>query len=355
MVNPFTNGSWREMSPWKLFLLGFVSLVGVAIVLSVVKTLLPQQYTGNMVATDSYRMSSDTGAGIAEMAPYAPVPSSAPSYKSYDGDMSEEQATEPSVGADAESYESLSYYGSFKEGNLDGVCDSIESWKPLAYVVFEKAVRNDLYCNYQFKVERAHVASMVTEIENLNPEEFSAATETIKKQVVEYEGQLDILLRKQELLEIALTDAVAAYDDLRTLATAVEDVESLTKIIDSKLNTIERLTRERVNLSQQIDAIARQRAELADMIDYVYFSLRVEKYQMVDIASLKDSWVHNIRSSIANLNTTLQDLTLGVLVLLLGLVQLIIYAGIILVVVLVVAKFAWHHVRRFWEEGTFQK
>ena len=222
-------------------------------------------------------------------------------------------------------------------------------------MVFEKAVRNDLYCNYQFKVERAHVASMVTEIENLNPEEFSAATETIKKQVVEYEGQLDILLRKQELLEIALTDAVAAYDDLRTLATAVEDVESLTKIIDSKLNTIERLTRERVNLSQQIDAIARQRAELADMIDYVYFSLRVEKYQMVDIASLKDSWVHNIRSSIANLNTTLQDLTLGVLVLLLGLVQLIIYAGIILVVVLVVAKFAWHHVRRFWEEGTFQK
>ena len=352
MDNALTNGSWRKIPLWKLFLIGFVSLVGVAVVLSVVKTLLPQQYTGNMLTTDSYRMSSDTGAGIAEMAPYAPVPSSAPSYKSYDGDMSEEQAMEPSVGADAESYESLSYYGSFKEGNHDAVCDSIESWKPLAYVVFEKAVRNDLHCSYQFKVERAHVASMVTEIENLNPEEFSAATETIKKQVVEYEGQLDILLRKQELLETTLSDAVTAYDDLRTLATSVEDVESLTKIIDSKLNTIERLTRERVNLSQQIDAIARQRAELADMIEYVYFSLWVEKYQMVDIASLKDSWVSGIRSTIVNLNSTLQDLTLGVFVLLLGLVQIIIYAGIILVAVLVVAKFAWHHVKRIWVEGT---
>ncbi|KKS28132.1 MAG: hypothetical protein UU89_C0045G0004 [Parcubacteria group bacterium GW2011_GWC2_42_11] len=342
MDNPLTNGSWRQKPSWKLFLLGFVGLIGVAIVLSILKTLLPQSYTGDMAVTDSYRMSNNTGSGIAEMAPYAPVPSGAPSYKSYDGDMSE---------ADAESYESLSYYGSFKESNLDAVCDSIESWKPLAHVVFEKAVRNDLHCSYQFKVERAHVASIVTEIQNLNPEEFSAATETIKKQVVEYEGQLDILLRKQKLLETTLTDAVAAYDDLRTLATSVEDVESLTKIIDSKLNTIERLTRERVNLSQQIDAIAQQRAELADMIEYVYFSLQVEKYQVVDIASLKDSWVRGMRASIANLNTTLQDLTLGVFVLLLGLVQVIIYAGIILVVVFVIAKFAWYRVRSFWKEG----
>ena len=346
----FTNSSWRQMSLWKLFLVGFLGLVGLAILLSVLKTLVPQNFTGDMVATNSYP-SSGQGAGIArDMAPYAPTPTSGfkDSGVSLESGMNE---TPTSVGSDGESYEALSYYASFKERNLESVCDSIETWKPLEYVVFEKAVRNDLYCTYQFKVERAHVASMVIEIENLNPEEFSASTETIKKQVVEYEGQLDILLRKQELLETTLADAVAAYDDLRTLATQVEDVESLTKIIDSKLNAIERLTRERVSLSIQIDAIAQRSAELADMIDFVYFSVQVEKYQVVDVASLKDSWVHGIRTGIVDANTTLQDLTLGVLVLLLGLLQMTVYAGIVLVVVLVVAKFAWHHVRRFWNEG----
>lgn len=344
MDNPFSS-SWRDLPIWKIVLFGLLALLGLAIVLGIVKTLLSELTSVNTGAGGSVSVMRDS-----DSASY----SKSPNYESSDGLFAEAPSATPSPSPDSESYEALSYQTLFKVGDLDTLCNTLETWKPLPYVVFESAVRNELRCTYRFKVERAHVAGIVTEIENLDPDEFSARTETMKKQVVEYEGQLAILLRKQELLETTLTDAVIAYDELRDLATSVEDVESLTKIIDSKLNAIERLTRERVTLSQQIDAIARRSAELADTIEYVYFFVDAQKYQVVDIASIKNSWVREMRMGVTNVNDTLQELTLGVLVLLLNLLRITIQVGIVLVVVVVVGKFAWQNTRRFWNSDTPQ-
>lgn len=353
MSNPFTNTQWSRVPKWKLFFIAGGVLVGLVIILSVIKTLL----LGNSYSTGGVSFSNslnDKGMGMVQEMAYAPAPS-------YSVDSMMEDVSTPtrlasnSVGGDAESYEALSYNVTYKDKAIENTCNTIESWKPLQYVVFEYATRNDTSCNYRFKVERAYVDGILEAVEVLDPDYFTANTATMKKQVVQYEGQLTILLRKQDILEETLSGAVYSYNELTALATDVKDVESLTKIIESKLTTISRLTNERGNLANQIESLARRSAEVEDQIQYVSFSVQVDKYKLLDFTAMKDSWVYKTRVFIQNANTTLQDLTLGVLGLLLQLLQVIVYIGVVLLVVLVVLKFGVQSTKRFWKGDTPQE
>jgi hypothetical protein len=221
----------------------------------------------------------------------------------------------------------------------------VETWKPLAYVVFEQATRGERACSYRFKVQRAQSDAMLAAVQALNPTDLSASTESAKRQKVQFDGELSILLRKQAILESTLESSVAAYDELVTLAKSAEDVETLSRVIDSKLAQIERLTRERITLAGHLQQLARQMAELEDRIEFVYFNLTIEKYEIVDGDAIVDSWVAAMRTFAFNLNQVLQSLTLGLLANLLLFAQIILYVLMLLVAV----KYGWSGVVRFWK------
>ncbi len=351
MSNPFTNIKWKEVSKLKLFFIGLVALIGLAIVVSVLQMLM-----GHTGSYSGGRGTSFSAPIMVDKMAYESASPSTYSTKSInnamgiasDGDSSRGYST----GGSAENYEAVSYNAQIKTRNIEQVCDNVESWKPLDYVVFENARRHDDWCRYRFKVEREHVNGVVTAVKALDPDEFSATTESMKKQLVRYDGQLSILLRKQDILESTLKDATNAYDQLVTLATRVEDVESLTKIINSKLGAIERLTKERVTLSQQIDSLARQSAELSDRVEYVYFSISVDRYVIFDISSIKDSWVYQVRSFVHDINETVQSLTIGLVSMLAKLLLTLTYVAIIGYVILFVLRYAWYFSKSFWKEGS---
>jgi hypothetical protein len=248
-----------------------------------------------------------------------------------------------SIGDDAEEYESLSYSATVKSADHTTVCDTIESWKPLPYVVFEYASRGDSGCRYTFKVERDQAAAMLDEVEALEPSDLTQNTETLKRQVVEYDSQLAILLKREEHLKSTLQQAVAAYDEVTTLATRVEDAEVLSTIIRNRINDIKRLTDEQITLSRQIDSVVRRSAELQDRIEYVSFSLYVQKYEILDGDRIKDRWVLALQKFVSSVNETIVALTLGLITNLLNLLVVVVYVAI----VVTVAVMGWHVFRRY--------
>jgi hypothetical protein len=340
----FENTVFAKMSKFKIIALLLVALFVTALVLSVIKVLI-----GSVMDIQGRDFTSSNEYADS-MAPSGIAQKSLLRESGSDG-MSQPALEEGNViGSDAEAYEARSYDVLYKKSSIEKICNTVESWKPLQYVVFESATRRDTYCAYHVKVARDQVTTVLGEIEKLDPEELTAHTETMKKQAVEYRGQLDILLRKQEILERTLEDSMSAYDSVTSLATQNENIESLTRIITNKLNDITRLTNERIALSQQIDTLTQRIAEVNDQIEYVYFSIRVQKNDVFNLEDVKDSWVSKMRQFVYGVNSALQDLTLGVLELFLGLLKVVVYGGIIGATLLVVGKYGWRSVKTFWSK-----
>ncbi len=346
----FTNLTERiqQVGVAKVLLLIVAAFVVLALVLALIGTAFSG--FGRTQRSPSYVTFDQKGSfGMAERAAY----DSAASAPSVSGDvaLSYRNIVPPDGGQgyvpgnDAEEFEARSFNAAIRTGDLDGVCNTILGWKPEPYVVFLEETRTESACYVRFKVERARVDDVVALLTALRPDDLTVRTETIREQVLDHTSRLDILLGKQKVTEETLEQAARAYDELLALARSAEDVASLSKVIDSKLAQIERLTREQIAIASEIEAVTRQKAAAMDRLDYAEFTVRVSKFQIVDLTGLRESWVAALQQFVRTLNTTLQAMTLGLIAALLHLALFLIYV----IVLLVLVKHGWRLARDFWQ------
>ncbi|PIR93319.1 hypothetical protein COT99_01400 [Candidatus Falkowbacteria bacterium CG10_big_fil_rev_8_21_14_0_10_43_10] len=250
------------------------------------------------------------------------------------------------MGADAEEFEVTEYSAAIETRRLEDTCARVAALKARDDVVFESAGEYEKSCNYSFKVKQDSVAEILSIINELDPKELNENTYTIKRLIDDYAGETEILEKKMASIEETLANAVKAYDDITNLATRVQDVESLAKIIDSKINIIERLTQEKINVNAQLERLERAKAEQLDRLDYTYFNIYVLENKFVDGQNLKDSWKIAVKEFIRDINEVVQDITVGLAAMIFFALQYIIYFFIILVIV----KYGWHWTKKIWDK-----
>lgn len=248
------------------------------------------------------------------------------------------------TGSDAEDFEIKEYNGTIKTRRLEDVCNIIGQLKSREDVIFETADQSKKSCYFRFKVEKAITEEIVTIIEALKPESFSARIQTIKKMIEGYDDELDILTKKLASIEETLTNAQSAYDELTRLATRKSDVESLTKIIDSKLKLIEKLSNERLNTKERIDRLSKSKAEQVDRLNYTFFNIHVNEDLLVDFDTIKDSWRYEVKRFVSNFNEMIQGVTVHLMTYILRFIQVMIYFFLSLFLL----KGVWFVVKRIW-------
>ncbi len=249
-------------------------------------------------------------------------------------------------GNDAENYEVVNYNGRIETGNISKTCGAIAELKAKDYVVFENSNESDNYCNYTFKVAADHVAEVKGIIKNLDPEELTENKYTIKNQVADYTSEIDILKKKAEVIETTLKNAVAAYDEITGLASRTQDASALAKVIDSKIQTIERLTQERLMINEQLDRLARGKAEQLDRLAYTYFTINVYEHKYFDGEGLKNSWKNAVSQFFFDLNEIAQHLTIGLVTLLITAAQFV----LMFFIIVVIAKYVWRGSKYIWNK-----
>lgn len=250
------------------------------------------------------------------------------------------------TGSDAESFEITEYNGFIETGSLDRSCDTIENLKALEYVIFENANRNDRNCNYVFKVENEHASEILEIIKDLKPESLNENTHTIKTLVDDYSSEIEILEKKLTSVEETLLDAQRAYDEVEVLATRTQDVESLAKIIDSKIGLIERLTTERITIKERIDRINKQKADQIDRLNFTFFRLHVVEDHIIDLEGLKESWEWEIKRFVNEFNEVLQKITIN----LVGFILQLGWIALYLIFALFVLKYGWRGAKYMWKK-----
>ncbi len=250
-----------------------------------------------------------------------------------------------STGTDAEDYEVKYYTGTIKTRKLDDTCETIAALKIKDYVIFENSNKNDENCYYSFKVEKKYTEEIVELIESFKPETFNANIRTIKKAVEGIQNELEILNNKLTSVEATLSTAQEQYDEISKLATRNQDAETLAKIIDSKLNLIEKLTNERLNIKAQIDRYNKSMEDQLDQLNYTFFSINVFKDVIFDWKDIKETWKFEAKEMVRNINEVFQAISLNLVTYIVRFAQAVLY----LFISIFLLKFVWIGVKKIWK------
>jgi hypothetical protein len=279
---------------------------------------------------------------------YAPVPASAPAYdKAYSSaELSVRNAygNDASAGsagnANSANFEVMQYNATVETRKLIQDCALVAGLKAKDYIIFQNSTIADRNCSFSFKVEKDKVEEALTVVKSLNPRDFTQNIESIKTQVEDFTSQEEILKNKQASIDDTLKNALAAYDEITDLARKTNNSDSLAKVIGSKIDILERLTNERLQVSASLENLSRQKAVQMDRLKYVNFYVYVYENKILDGQTLKDSWIASVKQFVNDVDQTLKDLSLGLIMILLSVLKYIIYLFLILFAVKLVWKFA---------------
>lgn len=251
-----------------------------------------------------------------------------------------------STGDDAEDFEVTEYNASIETQSKEKTCAELSGLKVLDYVIFDSANEYDRGCSYTFKVKHENVAEILATVSALNPKDLSENVYTIKRQLDDFTSETEILESKLASIDQTLKNAVNAYDEITALATRTQNAEALAKIIDSKINIIERLTQERLNITAQLERLERGKAQQLDRLEYTYFYVNVYENKFVDLEGIQDSWKAAVKDFVYTLNRTLQDLTINLIAFLFVIAQYLLYFFIFLFI----AKYLWKVTKYIWHK-----
>lgn len=250
------------------------------------------------------------------------------------------------VGSDLEEFEVIEYNAYIETGRLENTCEKVKALKSEDYVIFENSNEGDSYCSYTFKVKKDRTEEILAFIKDLKPENLDVNTESIKRQIQDFTNEEEILTKRLSQIEETLEDAQEAYDEVTDLATRSRDVETLAKIINDKINLIERLTNERLNTLSNLDRLSQLKADQLDQLDYTFFTVSISETLIVNWEIIKDSWQWELENFVNEFNGLLQGISLKLLSFGAKLLQIVIY----LLIALFVAKYGWRFVKFVWKK-----
>lgn len=247
-------------------------------------------------------------------------------------------------GTDAEEYEVQQYFLSVETSDRERDCAVLLELKQRDDVIFESVNESTYGCNVTFKVARDSVESVLAYLEELDPRDVNENTYTIKREVSRYEDQISILEAKRRALDTALDDALTNFAEVEALARRTGDVASLAQITESKISSIERINASRLAVAMELDRLSRAKAEVLDQMNYAHFSVNVFEKELVRGDDLKDSWFAAVQRLVFDLNSFLQDLSIGFVQFVLSVVKYALYASVLYLIarpVIVRAAQAW--------------
>lgn len=330
----FKNFDWSIKSIAKVAGLAMLGIVGFSVVIAMIgfsfRTVFqqPSGYDRNYAMDYAESATMNDSLGVVRSKISMPVPE--PSYSS---------------GDDAENYEVKSYSASIKSRNLEKTCSVIAGLKSRTEVIFETSNQNEENCYYRFKVKKDAEKEIVALLNTLKPEDLNENIQTIKGTLEAYDKQLEILEKKLASIEETLKNAQSAYDDVADLAAKKQDVESLAMIIDNKLNLIDKMTNERLNIKEQIDRYIQNKADQLERLNYSFFDVNIYKDKIFDWKQIKDSWKYELKAFVRNFNEVLQGVSVNLVTYMIRFVQVAIYFFISLFLL----KAVWTATKRVWK------
>jgi hypothetical protein len=99
-------------------------------------------------------------------------------------------------------------------------------------------------------------------------------------------------------------------------------------------------------VSAELESLSRAKAEQLDRLQYVNFYVYIYENKIFDGQELRDSWIASAKQFVVDINQTLKDVSLGLIVVLLSVLKYILYVFLIFVAI----KLCWKFGKGIWRK-----
>lgn len=339
---------WSFISIIKLAVGVVVVTVAVAIIIGVLGMLarsfgISSQYSLNSIFTGETMQ----GIGGGMMDDYAMTPSVARMASSKEMMY----MPEPTFGGgdNPEDYEHRSHSASFKTRHFERVCTTVSALKEYDYVLFDSTNMSDNWCSYSFRVEVAHEDEVRATLEDLQPRDMNVSSYSVEQSVEGNEQEIAMLKERLASQRATLAQAESSFNSLIATATRAGDTSTLSEVINNKINTIDKLTQQILTYQERLTRLEKNQDATTRQITYAQFDVSVERVQFFDGEALAEAWKNKLRELAGSINAVFIALTLGLLTFVLGAVLRVVYASIVILGVVIVARILWKAARRIWQ------
>ena len=244
----------------------------------------------------------------------------------------------------AEDFEIKEHSATIRSSNVSWDCSKFLKLKERDDVIVETSNVSEENCNFSFKIVKEKWMEIVDFIKEFKPYYFNTHIYSIQQSIKNLVSELSILEKKLKSTETTLLNAQTSYDELIILAKNKNDIESLTKLIDWKLNLINRLTRERQGINIQIVKIKKSQAEQLDRLKYTFFNVNIYEDKIVNFKQIKESWKNELKQLVNSFNDVLQWVSINVVSYCIKFIEFVVYFFISLIFL----KFLWFIVKKIW-------
>lgn len=244
----------------------------------------------------------------------------------------------------SEAFEITEYSASIDSNDIETDCNAVLALKAKDEIVFEQNNVGDNNCYFSFKVKKESVEEVLATLRSLEPTHLEESNYTIKRTVDDYTSEIDILKNTLTAYNATYEETLASYTSVADAATRSGDIDTLARVIESKLNMIERLSQIRIQITSNLERIERAKADALDRLVYTQFTVSITKRVFIDGEAIKNSWQYSIESMVREVNGLLQDVTVGLVTFILEVLKFILYA----LIILLVARFGWTYLRGTW-------
>ena len=110
---------------------------------------------------------------------------------------------------------------------------------------------------------------------------------------------------------------------------------------------VERISISKIEVNAELDRINRSKAEALDRLAYSNFYVNVYENALVNGDSIKESWIAAVQELVSDINTFVQEVSLGFIALMFMVIKFALYG----VVLLYVARFGYSYAKKVWSQG----
>lgn len=248
------------------------------------------------------------------------------------------------------SYETTRYDVSIETKGVKKTCDEIKQIEEQFGGIFKDSRKSENACSFTFMVKDDRAKNVLAYLKQFNPENIIRHTEREEKLATRITSEIDILKAKLESVTQTLETAKTSYNSIISLSRNAVNIEGLNKAIQNKIDTIDRLTTKKIDITQNIQRTLRKKQNLEERFTHTYFSVSVTEDIFFDWDSLGENWQQATKDAVSDINETLQALTLGLLTFVLLVIKILLYIVIVCFFLLFLSRFGYRIVRALWRE-----
>jgi len=225
----------------------------------------------------------------------------------------------------AEKLERTSYDATIESRHFDDDCETIHSLKAKDEIIFVSSSQSKNSCQFSFKVEKGKEGAVLETLKNLLPKNLNESIYTIEQQITDTTRQKEILESQLQSIDITLKDAIASYEQVTKLSVQSLNATALATAINNKIDIIDRLSVKKLTIQNQIQSLTHGNDDTVRSTQYVQFNVYITKDMYIDIDAIKASWKYEVKNLLNSINGTIEDITLGFIVVLLLFGKYILY------------------------------